>query len=72
MEKHKDEMNDKGKRYFLKLEELASILDAHVDEARTLVEAELLPYVYKYIQLCSNPGPESRFRREDVRFLLLK
>ncbi len=58
MEKHKDEMHDKGKRYSLKLEELASILDAHVDEARTLVEAELLPYVYKYIQLCSNPGPE--------------
>ena len=72
MEKHKDEMHDRGKRYKLELEYVISTFDAHVDEARTLVEAELLPYVYKYIQLCSNPGPESRFRREDVRFLLLK
>lgn len=73
MQQPKYEMDDEGKRYFLKLEELASILDAHVDEARTLSEADLLlPYVYKYIQLCNNPGPESRFRREDVRLLLLK
>jgi hypothetical protein len=72
MQQPKYEMDDEGKRCFLKLEELASILDVHVDEARTLVEVELLPYVYKYIQLCSNPRPESRFRREDVRFLSLK
>ena len=70
MEKHKDGMHDKRRNYFLKLEELAGIIDAHVDEARTLVEAELLPQVYKYTKLCSNPKPESRLRREDIRFLL--
>jgi len=72
MEQPKYEMDAKGKRYKLELEYIVSTFDAHVDEARTLVEAELLPYVYKYTELCSNPRPESRFRREDFRFLLLK
>ena len=72
MEKHKDEMDDEEKRYKLEFEYLVSTFDAHVDEAKTLVEAELVPYVYKYTELCSNPRPESRFREEDVRFLLLK
>ena len=62
MEKPKDEMHDKGKRRSLKLEDLAFILDAHVDEAKKLVEMELIPYLYKYTELCSNPRPESRFR----------
>ncbi len=72
MEKPKDEMKDEEKRYKLKFEYVISTFDAHIDEAKTLVEAELIPYVYKYTELCSNPRPESRFRREDVRFLLLK
>jgi hypothetical protein len=72
MEKHKDEIHDEGKRYKLELEYIVSTFDAHVDEAKTLVEAELLPYVYKYTELCSNPRPESRFREEDFYFLLLK
>ena len=72
MEKHKDEMDDEEKRYKLEFEYLVSTFDAHVDKAKTLVGAELVPYVYKYTELCSNPRPESRFRREDVRFLLLK
>ena len=70
MEQPEDKMDDKGKGYSLKLEGLATILDAHVDEARMLVEEELLPYVYKYTELCSNPRPESRFREEDFHFLL--
>ena len=72
MEKPKDELHDKRKRNSMKLDYIVSTFDAHVDEAKTLVEAELLPYVYKYTELCSNPRPESRFREEDFRFLLLK
>ena len=72
MEQPKYEMDAKGKRYKLELGYIVSTFDAHVDEARTLVEAELLPYVYKYTELCSNPRPESRVREEDSRFLLLK
>jgi hypothetical protein len=72
MEKPKDEMHSKGKRHLLKLEDLAFILDAHVDEAKRVVETELLSYLYKYTELCSNPRPESRGRRDDVRFLSLK
>ena len=72
MKQPKYEMDAKGKRYKLELEYIVSTFDAHVDEAKTLVEAELLPYVYKYTELCSNPRPESRFREEDFRFLLLK
>jgi len=72
MEKFKEEMHDKRKRNSMKLEDLIIILDAHVDEAKKLVETELLPYLCKYIELCSNPRPESRVREEDIRFLLLK
>jgi len=72
IKKSKDEMDDEEKRYKLELEYVVSTFDAHVDEAKTLVEAELIPYVYKYTELCSNPRPESRFREEDFRFLLLK
>ena len=72
MEKPKDEIHNKGKRYLLKLEDLAFILDAHVDEAKKLVETELLPSLCKYIELCSNPRPESRVREEDIPFLLLR
>jgi len=72
MEKPKDEVHDKRKRNSMKLDYIVSTFDAHVDEAKTLVEAELLPYVYKYTELCSNRRPESRVREEDVRFLLLK
>jgi hypothetical protein len=56
----------------MKLEDLVIILDAHVDEAKKLVETELLPSLCKYIELCSNPRPESRVREEDIPFLLLK
>jgi len=72
MEKPKDEVHDKGKRNHLKLEDLAFILVDHLDEPKQLVEMESLPYLYKYIELCSNPRPESRVREEDIRFLLLK
>ena len=72
MEKPKDEVHDKRKRNSMKLDYIVSTFDAHVDEAKTLVEAELLPYIYKYTELCSNPRPESRFREEDFRFLLIK
>jgi len=70
MEKHKDGTNAKGKRHVQPLEYVASIIDAHVDEAITLVEAELFPCVYKYTELCSNTRPESRVQRDDFRFLL--
>ncbi len=56
----------------MKLEDLVIILDAHVDEAKKLIEMELLPYLYKYIELCSNPRPETRVREEDIPFLLLR
>ncbi len=72
MEKHKDEMHDNGKRYSLRVEDLATILEAHVDEAIKLVEEELLPYIYKYTELCGNPRPESRLREEDIWFILGK
>ena len=72
IEKPRDEMDDEEKEYKLELEYLVSTFDAHVDEAKTLVETELIPYVYKYTELCSNRRPESRVREEDVRFLLLK
>ena len=72
MEKLKDEMHEKGKEHLLKLEDVVSILDALVDEAKVLVKMELIPNIYKYIELCSNPQPESRFREEDFRFLLPK
>ncbi len=72
MEKLKDEIHDKGNGHLLKLEDVVSILDVLVDEAKSVVEAELLPDLYKYIELCSNPRPESRVREEDIRFLLLK
>ena len=72
IEKPIEEMDDEVKRYKLELEYLVSTFDAHVDEAKQLVETELIPYVYKYTELCSNPRPESRFREEDFRFLLPK
>ena len=72
MEKLKDKMHDKGKEHLLKLEDVVSILDALVDEAKVLVKMELIPYIYKYRELCSNPRPESRFREENFRFLLPK
>lgn len=72
MEQLDDEMYDKRPRYLLKLEELASVLNVHVNEAITLVETELLPYLYEYILQCKNSAPESRVRYEDFRFLLPK
>ena len=72
MEQLDDEMYDKRPKYLLKLEELASVLGVHVNEAITLVETELLPYSYKYILLCKNSAPESRVREEDIRFMLPK
>ena len=72
MEKLKDEIHDKGNGHLLKLEEVVSILDALVDEAKMLVGMELIPYVYKYRELCSKPQPESRFCEGDFRFLLPK
>jgi hypothetical protein len=72
MEKSKDEMHDEGERNQLKLEDLVFIFVDHVDDPKKLVEMELLPYAYKYTELCSNPRPESRGRRDDVRLLFLK
>jgi len=44
MEKSKDEIHTKGKRYLRKLEDLTFILDAHVNEAKSqyLVERRIL------------------------------
>lgn len=53
----------------MKLEDLVIILEAHVDEAKKLVDTELLPYLCKYIELYSNPRPESLVRKEDIPFL---
>ncbi len=72
MEKIKDKMHDKGKEHSLKLEDVVNVLDALVDEARVLVKMELVPNIYKYRELGSNPLPDSRFREEDVRFLTPK
>ena len=72
MEEPKDEMDYTEKRYKLELEYIVSTFDAHVDEAKTFVEADLIPYVCKYTELYSNPRPETRVREDDIRFLLLK
>jgi hypothetical protein len=66
MEHLKNKMYDKEERYLLELENVANILDVHVDAVRTLVDTGLLP--------CINISPrfEPRFRAEDVRFLLGK
>jgi hypothetical protein len=72
IEKHKDEMHDKGERNQLKLEDLVFIFVDHVDDHKKLGEMEVLPYSYKYTALYSNPRPESRVREEDIRFLFIK
>ncbi len=72
MEKIKDEMHNKGKEHLLKLEDVVSVLDDLVDEAKRVVAMELLPHLHKYTELCSNPQPETRVREDDIRFLLLK
>ena len=56
----------------MKLEDLVFILDTHVDKAKKLVETELLPSLCKYIQLCSDPRPDTRVTKEDIPFLLLE
>ena len=71
MEKPEDEIHTEGKRYLSGLEDLVFILDTHVDEAITLIETELFPYLCKYIELCSDPQPESRVREADIPFLTL-
>jgi hypothetical protein len=68
--KPKDEMNDDERRCKLEAEYIVSTFDAHADEAKAMGEMELIPYVYRYTELCSNPRPESRVREEDIRFLL--
>jgi hypothetical protein len=70
MEQPQDEKDDNEKSYSLRLEGLPTIFGAHVDEARTPVGKELLPYVYKYTESCGNPRPDSRFREEDFHLLL--
>ena len=71
MEKLKEEMHGKTKRYSIRQEDLVSILDI-VDEVEKLVETELIPYLYKYVELYRNPQPESRVREEYIRSLFLK
>ena len=56
----------------MKLVDLVFLLDVYVDEAKKLVETELIPYVYKYTELCSNPRSELRVREEDIPFLFRK
>jgi len=66
MEYFEDVKHNGNKNAMLKPEDVAGILDVHVDAVKTLVNIELLP--------CTRIGPrfEPRFRIDDVRFLLLK
>jgi len=66
MEYFEDVKHNESKNAVLKTEDVAGILDVHVDAVKTLVNIELLP--------CIRIGPrfEPRFRIDDVRFLLLK
>ena len=66
MEYFEDMKHSGNKNTILKPEDVAGILDVHVDAVKTLVNIELLP--------CVRTGPrfEPRFRMDDVRFLLLK
>lgn len=66
MEYFEDIKHNGNKNTILKPEDVAGILDVHVDAVKTLVNIELLP--------CVRTGPrfEPRFRMDDVRFLLLK
>jgi hypothetical protein len=71
MEKPKDDVRDEKERNSMKLEDLVSTVDTLVVEAGKLVEMELLPYLHKYIELGSDPRPESLVRSHDSRFLVL-
>jgi hypothetical protein len=66
MEYLEDIKHNDNKNTMLKTEDVAGILDVHVDAVKTLVDIDLLP--------CMRIGPrfEPRFRIDDVRFLLLK
>ena len=66
MEYFEDIKRNGNKNTILKPEDIAGILDVHVDAVKTLVNIKLLP--------CIHTGPrfEPRFRMDDVRFLLLK
>lgn len=66
MEYFKDVKHSGNKNIILKPEDVAGILDVHVDAVKTLVDIDLLP--------CIRTGPrfEPRFRIDDVRYLLLK
>lgn len=66
MEYLEDIKHNGNKNTILKAEDVAGILDVHVDAVKTLVDIDLLP--------CIQTGPrfEPRFRIDDVRFLLLK
>ena len=66
MEYLEDIKRNGNKHTMLKTEEVAGILDVHVDAVKTLVDIDLLP--------CMHIGPRSepRFRIDDVRYLLLK
>jgi hypothetical protein len=72
MEHPKYEKDNKSKRYKLEMEELASIVDAHVDEAIKLIESELLSYVHKHILLRNISISDTRVQLEDFRTLLPK
>jgi len=66
MEYFEDIKHNGNKNTMLKTEDVAVILDVHVDAVKTLVDIDLLP--------CMRIGPrfEPRFRIDDVRFLLMK
>ena len=66
MEYFEDIKRNGNKNTILKPEDVAGILDVHVDAVKTLVNIKLLP--------CIRTGPrfEPRFRMDDVRVLLLK
>ena len=66
MEQRRNKMHDKTERYLLRIEDAARVLGMHIDAVKTLVEMELLPCVR------INPRLEQRFRKDDIRFLLLK
>jgi len=61
-----DRIRPVSRRQLLKEEDVASILDVHVNAVNTLVDMKLLP--------CLNVSPrfERRFREDDVRSLVLK
>ena len=61
-----DQTYPESRNKLLTTEDVASVLDLHVDAVNTLVDMKLLPHI------TISPRFERRFREDDVRFLALK